>query len=86
MAFKSDIEIAQETTMLPIMEIAKAAGIDEKYICGSIHPAYAVKDRLKRHQARPCRSSRYVRSVKPGTVNVASGKDVEFVRTVSGVA
>ncbi len=32
MAFKSDIEIAQETTMLPIMEIAKTAGVDEKYI------------------------------------------------------
>ena len=32
MAFKSDIEIAQETPMLPIMEIAKMAGVDEKYV------------------------------------------------------
>jgi len=32
MAFKSDIEIAQETTMLPITEIAKTAGVDEKYL------------------------------------------------------
>ena len=69
-----------------VVALEAVAGIDEKYICGSIHPAYAIKDRLKRHQARPCRFSRYVRSVKPGTVNVASGKDVEFVRAVSGVA
>ena len=32
MAFKSDIEIAQETTMMPITEIAARAGIDEKYV------------------------------------------------------
>ena len=29
MSFKSDIEIAQETTMQPITEVAKTAGIDE---------------------------------------------------------
>ena len=29
---KSDIEIAQATSMLPITEVAKAAGIDEKYL------------------------------------------------------
>ena len=32
MGFKSDIEIAQECTMRPIMEIAQKAGIDEKYV------------------------------------------------------
>ncbi|MEG1524605.1 MAG: formate--tetrahydrofolate ligase [Clostridia bacterium] len=32
MSYKSDIEIAQETEMLSITEIAKAAGIDEKYL------------------------------------------------------
>ena len=32
MSFKSDIEIAQETEMLPITEVAKTAGIDDKYI------------------------------------------------------
>ena len=32
MGFKSDIEIAQETTMLPITAIAKDAGVDEKYL------------------------------------------------------
>ena len=32
MGYKSDIEIAQETPMLPITEIAKKAGIDEKYL------------------------------------------------------
>ncbi|MGN1308185.1 MAG: formate--tetrahydrofolate ligase [Faecousia sp.] len=32
MSFKSDIEIAQETEMQPITEVAKTAGIDEKYI------------------------------------------------------
>ena len=31
MGFKSDIEIAQETPMLHIREIAKTAGVDEKY-------------------------------------------------------
>ncbi|MBO4554846.1 MAG: formate--tetrahydrofolate ligase, partial [Clostridia bacterium] len=30
--YKSDIEIAQECQMKPIFEIAKTAGIDEKYI------------------------------------------------------
>ena len=32
MAFKTDIEIAQETVMQPITEIAKVAGVDEKYL------------------------------------------------------
>ncbi len=32
MAFKTDIEIAQETTMLPITEVAKIAGVDQKYL------------------------------------------------------
>ena len=32
MGFKSDIEIAQESEMLPITEIAKTAGVDEKYL------------------------------------------------------
>lgn len=32
MSYKSDIEIAQETPMLHITEIAKAAGIDSKYL------------------------------------------------------
>ena len=32
MGYKSDIEIAQETEMLPVDEIAKTAGIDEKYL------------------------------------------------------
>ena len=32
MAFKTDIEIAQETVMEPITEIAKVAGVDEKYL------------------------------------------------------
>ncbi|MCI5485253.1 MAG: formate--tetrahydrofolate ligase [Clostridiales bacterium] len=31
MGFKSDIEIAQETEMLPLTENAKIAGVDEKY-------------------------------------------------------
>ncbi len=32
MGYKSDIEIAQETTMAPITEVAAKAGIDEKYL------------------------------------------------------
>ena len=32
MGFKTDIEIAQETVMQPITEIAKVAGVDEKYL------------------------------------------------------
>ena len=32
MAFKTDIEIAQETAMQPITEVAKTAGVDEKYL------------------------------------------------------
>ncbi|MGI6008500.1 MAG: formate--tetrahydrofolate ligase [Ruminococcus sp.] len=32
MGFKSDIEIAQESTMTPITEIARKAGIDDKYL------------------------------------------------------
>lgn len=32
MAYKSDIEIAQETQMKPVCEIAQKAGIDEKYV------------------------------------------------------
>ncbi len=31
-AYKSDIEIAQETPMLPITQIAKVAGVDDKYL------------------------------------------------------
>ena len=29
MSFKTDIEIAQESTMLPIVEVAKSIGISE---------------------------------------------------------
>ena len=32
MSYKTDIEIAQETKMLPITEIAKTAGVDAKYL------------------------------------------------------
>ena len=32
MGFKTDIEIAQETEMLPITDIAAKAGIDDKYL------------------------------------------------------
>ncbi len=32
MAYKSDIQIAQECKMKPITEIAKTAHLDEKYI------------------------------------------------------
>ena len=32
MTYKSDIEIAQECTMEPIVKIAEKAGIDEKYL------------------------------------------------------
>ena len=32
MAFKTDIEIAQETTMQHITEVAKTAGVDPKYL------------------------------------------------------
>ena len=32
MAFKSDIEIAQETKMDHIRDVAAAVGIDEKYV------------------------------------------------------
>ncbi len=32
MAFKTDIEIAQEATMLPIMDIVQELGVDEKYV------------------------------------------------------
>ena len=32
MGYKSDIEIAQETEMQPILEVAKTAGIDQKYL------------------------------------------------------
>ena len=32
MAYKTDIEIAQECEMLPIGEIAKKAHVDDKYI------------------------------------------------------
>ena len=32
MAFKTDIEIAQETQMQHIREVAKTAGVDEKYL------------------------------------------------------
>ena len=32
MAFKTDIEIAQETTMQHITEVAKTAGVDTKYL------------------------------------------------------
>ena len=32
MAYLTDIEIAQATEMKPITEIAKVAGVDDKYI------------------------------------------------------
>ena len=32
MSFKTDIEIAQESTPLKIAEVAKNCGVDEKYV------------------------------------------------------
>ena len=32
MSFKTDIEIAQESQMLPITQVAKTAGVDEQYL------------------------------------------------------
>ena len=32
MSYKTDIEIAQETIMKPISEIADFAGVDDKYV------------------------------------------------------
>ena len=32
MSYKTDIESAQETVMSPITEVAKEAGIDDKYL------------------------------------------------------
>ena len=32
MTYKTDIEIARECKMLPVSEIARNAGIDEKYL------------------------------------------------------
>ena len=51
MAYLSDIEIAQQCQMLPVTEIAKKAGIDEKYIeqygryKAKIDPALLKEDR-----------------------------------------
>ncbi|MFR8333267.1 MAG: formate--tetrahydrofolate ligase [Oscillospiraceae bacterium] len=69
MAFKTDIEIAQETTMQPITEVAKTAGVDEKYL--EQYGKYKAKvdsppaagepaarrqaDPGHRHQPHPCR-------------------------------
>ncbi len=67
MAFKTDIEIAQETVMEPITEIAKTAGVDEKYL--EQYGKYKAKVDYKilkdmadkpndpghRHQPHPCR-------------------------------
>ena len=51
MAFKSDIEIAQECTMRPIREIAESAGIEDKYL--ELYGNYKAKidyALLKEHQ------------------------------------
>lgn len=41
MSYKSDIEIAQESTPLKITEVAKACGVDEKYI--ELYGSYKAK-------------------------------------------
>ena len=54
MAFKSDIEIAQETKMLPIGEIAEIAGIDEEYL--ELYGRYKAKvdyNLLKKYADKP---------------------------------
>ena len=54
MAFKSDIEIAQETQMLPIGEIAEIAGIDEEYL--ELYGRYKAKvdyNLLKKYADKP---------------------------------
>ena len=42
MEFKTDIEIAQSTPMRPITEIAKVAGVDDKYL--ELYGKYKAKE------------------------------------------
>ena len=52
MGFKTDIEIAQETTMSPITEIAAKAGIDAKYLEPVSYTHLDVYKRQRRDRAR----------------------------------
>ena len=71
MAYLSDIEIAQSVEMKPIIEIAKTAGIDDKYIeqygsmrkaaaaLGMTHAALSIK-LTKYHASSPSRNDIYL--------------------------
>ena len=51
MTFKTDIEIAQETAILPVMEVAKKIGVGERYIeqygCYKAKIDYSLLDSIK---------------------------------------
>ncbi|MBP3485440.1 MAG: formate--tetrahydrofolate ligase, partial [Oscillospiraceae bacterium] len=53
MAFLTDIEIAQSCAMQPITEIAKVAGVDEKYL--ELYGKYKAKVdyKLLKESTRP---------------------------------
>ena len=69
MGFKSDIEIAQESEMLPITQIAEKAGIDDKYLeqygkykakidynlLKDCYQPDSCRRRKDHHNRRPCR-------------------------------
>ncbi len=83
MGFKSDIEIAQECTPSKIIEIAKTAGIDEKYL--ELYGNYKAKIdyRMLKEDARPDGKLILVTAITP--TPAGEGKTTTSVGLVDGL-
>ena len=84
MEIKSDIQIAQETTMEPITEIAKKAGIDEKYL--ELYGRYKAKVdfKLLKEQPKPDGKLILVTAITP--TPAGEGKTTTTVGLADGLA
>ena len=83
MEFKTDIEIAQSTPMRPITEIAKAAGVDEKYL--ELYGNYKAKVdyRLLKETDRPDGKLILVTAINP--TPAGEGKTTTTVGLADGL-
>ncbi len=84
MAFKTDIEIAQEAVMLPIAEVARAAGIEEDYL--EPYGKYKAKvsyDLLKERADRPDGKLILVTAINP--TPAGEGKTTTTVGLADGM-
>ncbi len=83
MGFKTDIEIAQETEMLPITEIAAKAGIDDKYL--EQYGKYKAKIDYNLLKEKPAKNGKLVLVTAINPTPAGEGKTTTSVGLADGL-